>query len=59
MKITYSVTVEVEPRDEPQTKKSFNREDGKSMKPYLKEKIFNALRGAWQFNAEVTSVTIK
>ena len=54
MRLTHTVSVNVRPR-EPQNKNDFNKEDGKAMQQYLEEKLSEAVRGAWSFNAEVVS----
>jgi hypothetical protein len=60
MKITlnFFVEVTVEKQDEPQSDREFATEDAASMKPYLQEKIKEAMEGAWQYNAKVCKTKV-
>lgn len=59
MTVSFTVTVTFQPI-EPQSKKSFAKEDGKAMIPYIREKLEDALmkRDTWQWNAQVTKTII-
>lgn len=52
------VTVGLHKR-EGQPQEEFETQDAAAMAPYLKEKIIEALNGAWQYNAEVRGISVK
>lgn len=55
MQIQFIVTVTIDRRDEnEQTVKQFEKTDGQAMSFYLKEKVLDSLKDAWQYNAQVT-----
>jgi hypothetical protein len=60
MKVQFLVTITVGPY-EPQPKTDFERNDGKAISPYLKEKLSEAIEvgETWQYNAIVKRSTVK
>lgn len=57
MQVQFLVTVTMGRRDA-QPLAEFKKEDGKSFIPYLKEKLENAMKGSYQFNALVDNVKV-
>lgn len=60
MQIQFIVTVTVDRKDSDlQTEEEFEKDDGKAIAPYIREKVYDALNEAWQYNAEVKKVSFK